>query len=276
MSIESITFALHLVCVCLALGLPIFCVVDDFRSPAELGAENGSDSTNRGHWMLVSAAWLVAAAASGVVYGWMIWSPELANAIHRLGSRLAFAVVEFLFSLALMLACGAWYLRRPRVGTVQRWLRLAVICVGITNLIYHFPAVFAVINHLRRTPAESTVLTSADFRAMVFTPQTGLIGLHLLLAATLTGGLYLLTRAERPLGFWNPAKLIAVMLTSDVGLWIGGCLMYGGLPRDRLLELHDDRLALTLGWIAAVIVSTICQASLAMRPTSRLKIGTTG
>src|SRR5688572_13601826 len=104
--------------------------------------------------------------------------------------RLWFGLIELVFFLVLM--CGyawAW----PRVRRPALWHHVVAL-LAATDLIYHFPPLFAAITVLQgRSSLPAGELGYTGFLALMVTPETVARVIHFLLTSVIvTGGLILL------------------------------------------------------------------------------------
>ncbi len=108
--------------------------------------------------------------------------------------RLWFGVVELAFFLALMI----WYARAwPRVRRPSPW-HLAVALLAATDLIYHFPPLFAALAVLQgRATPPAAELSYREFLTLLLAPETVARLLHFLLASVAVTGSLIVLHALR-------------------------------------------------------------------------------
>lgn len=176
--------------------------------------------------------------------------------------RLWAAGGELVFSLALLaISAFAWNWFAKRNG--RKWLQRTLAVLAGTNLIYHFPPLFAAISLVASTPKYwGQPLTSAEFRKLLFAPQVLSQSVHIWLASFAVVGVLLMfyalklrkkTRAANDLGpqpaivaGWGAwLALVPSVLQLLVGAWVlltlpqgeQGRLMGGSLPATIIFAL---------------------------------------
>lgn len=113
---------------------------------------------------LAIVAW-VAGGALGVLLGFLAWNDSLAGSLNRLSSKVHYGVIEYFFTLLLMVGYLVWRNRCPAPGRVHRAVRCVVPLAAGSNSIYHFPVLFAVLSELqRRGLFDGDPISAAEFR----------------------------------------------------------------------------------------------------------------
>jgi hypothetical protein len=229
-------FALHLVCVNLAAGGPLVAIWLSWQ------ASGGHEAAvSAGKWLAgLSFAGLIAGGMLGIALGALLWSPQSAGDIwRRLDSRAVFGVWEIVFSLALHAGYWAWWVWGPLSQGWQQWTHRGLALLSTTNLLYHFPPLFAVAGQMARGElAGSEPLTSAEFRGLLMSGPVLSQTVHFLLASIAVSGvavLYwaaqnsavdeqdneeqrLVTRTLARHGAW--IALVPTLLQIIIGLWV--------------------------------------------------------
>lgn len=213
-----LVFAAHLLAVNLAMAGPLLCVWLEWR-----GARRSDEAARRLELSL--ARWSLAAFVAGVLLGavllGLLWVGEAAAyfaAIRTLpADRLGFAAGELLFYLACQgcycrLARRRWLAATPAwstaaamsndgrltTGPPRRGLSRLLGLAAASNLMYHFPALFAMLAVIRSRPELwDRTLDRGLYHALLFDPQVFSRMLHVWLAAVATAGLVLMWRAAR-------------------------------------------------------------------------------
>lgn len=192
----SLLLAAHLLCMNVSSGGPIVAAWLDWRGM------RGSEIAARAAVFLGRAAviGLLLGALLGVLVGWLKWTPEYeALWLGPLSYKLKWSMLEAIFSL-MMLAVWCWFL--PGRAGGRRWaavMRSIVAVLAATNLLYHFPVLFAVAERLQEA-GETTgaVLRGREFRGLIDRWTIGL-GLHVALASVAVSGAMLLVWARQML-----------------------------------------------------------------------------
>lgn len=133
---------------------------------------------------------LLLTAVLGVCYGAIIWSPEFSNRIQALSTRIAYGIVEYLFSLLLLVVYWLTIRKRKLESTsfLMRWIRISLLFLAGTNLLYHFPILFEVLQELSRAEyAEVEQIESADFRALIVKPRVLAAAVHFMISTAIIG-----------------------------------------------------------------------------------------
>ena len=252
-AVLALLLGVHLLLVNVAMIGPLICVWLDWRR-----SRFGDDVAGRaGHTLARWANWSL---TGGVLLGGLLlaarwWQSDdryfaAVGAVPR--SRLWFAGLELLFYFACMGAyVGLWNRwRRWRIG--HRLLAVA----ASTNLLMHFPALFAIIAILSSRPeAAVEPLGAAGYRRMLIDPEVLSHVIHVWVAALAVSGATLMglglrmarreqdpaavgrlvqrgavvalgaTLAQIPLGFWLTTELPA----SQRQPLLGGDLLATGL-----------------------------------------------
>ena len=159
--IEPILLGMHLLIVGAAAAAPLYCLWLEWKEA------RGDELAGRAGRCLAGASfgllWL--GAILGLALGWIAWTPEWRDALLRLGSRLYSAGGEWLFSVVLVGVYWWWWRRSPKPRTWVRCLRSLLPLLAGTNLLYHFPMLFYVLERLLSENSETAKkITGAEFR----------------------------------------------------------------------------------------------------------------
>lgn len=150
--IQILLTALHLTSVNAAFGGPILALWLDFRRTRR--ADPVADALGR-RLLRVSLHGLYGGALFGAISAWLWWSShptEVSAAARSLPvSRYYFAVAELVFSAV----CFEAWLRLWRHGGRRTILGRFLAVAAITNTVYHFPTLFAVLSVLSTRPDEA-------------------------------------------------------------------------------------------------------------------------
>lgn len=185
----GVLLAAHIICMLVSAVNPLTAVWCEYR-------EGRGDVLAGvvGRWLLAMALLLfVAGAVLGLLVGWIDWQGGLGSALERLPSKVFFGIIELVFSAVLILVHWQWWRRVTRPSGTIRSIRAMLGILAGTNLLYHFPVLFAVIRHLiHQGEAVGDVLSAGDFRVYLADPAVGSRVIHVVLASVVGGGMALL------------------------------------------------------------------------------------
>jgi hypothetical protein len=247
-------------CVNVAAGGPIVAAWLDWRG------RTGDEAAVKAAKYLArwSVTALLVGAALGVLLGWLRW-----NAAYRslwlgpLRYKLDWAVVEAVFSLVLMIG---WWFRLPGTGggsSVAAVARGMVAILAATNLLYHFPSLFAVATHLYDSGQISgPEIDGRAFRQFMTAGLTPSLWLHVSLASLAAAGMMLLlmawrlrregqhARAARVAVWGGRWALVPSLAQIPTGLWALAALS----PTQQSTIMGSDAAA-TLLFILAILAA---------------------
>lgn len=225
-------FAVHLLCVNVASAGPLVCVWLEWcegRGNA-LAGEAGRYLARWALWLLLPGGLL------GVVIGWLLWDAQYQAVLGQLSSKVFFGVWEVFFSFALMAVQLFWWQKQPQCRPWQRGLRMVLLLLASSNLLYHFPILFAVIEQLATSTADADAaekISGSEFRTFLAQPAILARALHFVLAAIATCGIVLLGYAlrmmrhkrdaadiQRVAAWGGQIALVPTLLQIPVGLWL--------------------------------------------------------
>jgi len=282
----TLVMAAHLLAVNVATAGPLVCLwLDSRRTRGDtLAGETGRYLARQSLWMLL---WGMLLGGGLVALMWFDAQSRLLALVEGnrwLQTKLWFGLSELAFYFVCM---GAYLAVWDRLSPQRRWGRwghrlLAVL--AFTNLLYHFPPLFAVLARLQMEPSAlgtAGQLDRASFLRLMFSGQTLSMVAHFFLASlAVTGGL-LMGRALRlvrtypddapRLARWGGSlALIATLLQLVVGVLV--LLDYPSAARSQLMG--GDLLATVL--LAASILAAVglmhFLATVALGDTSRRSI----
>jgi hypothetical protein len=230
----TLLFALHLLCVNVASAAPLVAVLFDWLE----GRGNrlaGAAGRYLSWWGL---ALLIPGGLLGVAVGWQLWSSDYREVLSRLSSKVNFGAWELVFSLVLMLVHVLWWRARPQARGWERGLRMFVAMLASTNLLYHFPTLFAVIETtVTGDTPDGGPITSSEFRSIIARPALLARVLHFILAAIAMCGVMLLGYAlrlmknkaepsdvQRVAAWGGQIALVPTLAQLPVGLWLAASL----------------------------------------------------
>lgn len=222
--------AVHLLCVNVASVAPLLTIWWE-----RLEARGDRLAGQWGRSLLwQSIGLLLVALALGLVLGWLHWSAEYAVAVQRLQSKIWFAVVEFIFSLLLLLVQVIWWSRSKGSSRAARVTRSLLALLASTNLLYHFPVLMVILSQLASSVELSTEsIQAAEFRQRLLEPAVLARCVHIWLASVAVTGGWLIAWScwqGRPIDERDPGirraiwgariALIPSLLQIPVGVWL--------------------------------------------------------
>jgi cytochrome bd-type quinol oxidase subunit 1 len=191
--VVSIILAAHLAAMGIATAAPWLSLWLDFR----LDRRPDDSALDWARFLAAQSVWAV---VIGSVLGFVLVAALAAQGDETFFSglaavpnrRLIFGGLELAFFAASMAGYLALWKRRPSARAARRLLAF----IGATNLLYHFPPLFAAITVLARRPelADET-LTSRLFLELLVDPQVMARTAHFLGASITAGGLLVIGRA---------------------------------------------------------------------------------
>ncbi len=243
--IVVLLMSMHLALVDVAMAGPLVCVWLEWRASRHgdlLAGRVGLSLARTAMWALVGGI------ASGLVLlalRWWLDAPYVSVLLALPPSRLWFGVVELIFSLGCMIAyVGLW-----NRWTTRRLAHPALAIAAATNLMIHFPSMFAIASVLdSRGEMLGRTLDRAGYQRMLLDSEVLSRVTHVWLAALAVAGVALMGLALRS-GQRESAKplilrgalvgLVTSVLQIPTGLWM--TLEMQESARDRLVG--GDRIA---------------------------------
>ena len=252
--VVTLLLAVHLLCVNAASAGPLVCMWLEWREGWG-DALAGQTATYLGR----TAWWaLLAGGLLGIAVGLLSWTAEYAGLwTGPMQYKAGWAVAEYLFSVAL---AGGYLLWRSRAVTRLRGLRMFVLFLAGSNLLYHFPFLFTIANDLLvqdrlGISQQIRTLSASEFRVQMARPDVLARVVHVVLASFAVTGVVLLgysLRLQRQEATVDDAQriarwggwlaLIPSLIQVPVGLWLIAVLP----PAWQARALGDDPLALGL------------------------------
>lgn len=239
-----------------AAGGPILCVWLEWRGDAL--ARRVAAFLGR-HGLLA----LVVGGVLGLAIGWLKWSPAYRDLwTGPLSYKLHWGAAELVFSLVLALVY--WLLVRGKGGNSigSRIGRGSIALLHGTNLLYHFPPLFAVAGKLYETEQTAgETIRGAQFRHLAWSGEAPALTIHVVLASVAVAGVMLLglalhwMRHDEPpadiskVAVWGSRWALGASLVQlPVGLWT-----LTVLPADSQSGLMGNQLLGTTLFIAAML-----------------------
>ena len=275
-------FAFHLMAMNIASAGPLASVWFDWRK-VDRAASHAAARYLGG----VSIVTFLVGMLLGIGLAAVAWDAEATRSIlSLLEHKIFYGVLELVFSLVLMLGYYAWL----RSATLESalWARVSrtlIVLLAASNLLYHFPPLFAVAAKIADGwRPEADLITPAMFRVQLVTPAVASQSVHFVLASIAAAGVVILgfslrlrrdptaeemavTRVARLGGIM---ALIPTLSQILVGMWV---LL--SLPSESQQRLMGGDLSLTglfvLSLVAALgLMHTL--ASIAMGDVERRNI----
>ncbi|MCH7729496.1 MAG: hypothetical protein IH991_23915, partial [Planctomycetes bacterium] len=179
--------SLHLICVNVSAGAPLVCVWLEWRE-----GKGDRVAGQAGRYLAFAAVWLfLLGILLGLGLGYLLWSDHYRNVLMQIRSRVVFGIWEIAFSLVLMAAHAFWWKAAPTCSRKVRMVRSLLPLMAGTNLLYHFPGLFAIISKLSYPSAGVEPIGSADFRGLMFSSEVMARSVHFWLASLAVTGVVL-------------------------------------------------------------------------------------
>lgn len=229
----------HLLCVNVASAGPLVCIGLDWHS-----RKGDPLALQAARFLAWASCWTLALGVGfGLLLGWLVWEEQFSRVVPLFWNKILFGIAELVFSAVLGLIAAAW-LQWGRVETgaqgrsVARWVRSILWGLSGTNLLYHFPVLFAVMTNVSAgySVAEESV-TGAAFRTLMLEQGVLARAAHVVLASFAVTGLALSVWAvcragrgpiashELRVGAWGARlALLVTAFQLPVGLWVIGSL----------------------------------------------------
>jgi hypothetical protein len=256
----SLLLAAHLLCVNVAAGGPLVAAWLDWRGRGDEAA--GRAAKWLAGWSLIG---FLTGAILGVFIGWLKWDADYrALWTGPLSYKLHWAGIEAIFSLVLMIGWWAWLPGRSARGVVAAVSRIALALLASTNLLYHFPILFAVAARLDDTgQTTGERIGGAAFRQLMVIGEAPAMAVHVTLASVAVGATMLLGLSLRwrrkgdevaayKVALWGGRwALAASALQLPVGLWT--LLMLAPDAQGRIMGNSALGMALFMFSLAAAL-----------------------
>jgi hypothetical protein len=237
-ALRALLLGLHLAMVGAASAAPLLCVWLEWKDG------RGDRLAGRaGRFLAAASFWLLClGAVLGFALGALAWRPELRYGLLRLGPRLHSAGAEWIFSVALIGAHYYWWKLAPQPRKWVRFLRALLPLLAGTNLFYHFPALFHVLEDVIAEGAQlvkqggelaAERMSNGEFRQRMFSAPLAARAAHFWLASFVGAGLLLVWFGRSAIGreqdsgdgrrsvAWGArCALAAAFLQLPTGLWL--------------------------------------------------------
>lgn len=158
-----IVLALHLMCVNVAAAGPLVCLWLDWR-----GGRGDALAARIGRWLCwKSLALLLVGGGLGLLLGLLHWDDGYREVLGKFPSKIYYGVWELVFSLVLIVATAVLWRFAPQAKSA-RWGRAVLLLLTGTNLLYHFPFLFAIISRVHSGAATPDgIVDAAVFRGLM-------------------------------------------------------------------------------------------------------------
>ena len=259
--------SIHLACACFAAAAPL--VAAWLHSRAACGdAQACRVGVRLVGWSLVA---LALALVSGLALGF--WNSlvqdnysELLGALRR---KLEWGLAELAFSAVLVYVFWRWWKRTPDLPRGKSILRCSLAVLAGTNLLYHFPLLFAILDQLRSNPElMDSAISSSDFRRMIILPVVYTKALHVILAGVVLCCLVIIWFEREEDGKQGRLTvtvarvlLAALVLQLAVGIWM--LVVMPAAQRDPLIGMGG-----VAPWLLALAVILFVAATQTLIPVA--------
>lgn len=244
---QSLLLGLHLLCVNLAAGGPLVCLLIAWRSG---GAKDDPLALVGRRLAVASLLAFLLGAIVGLLQGWWWWTiapQQLQGALTRLSSKVFFGVWELVFYVLCMAIYLVWWKWAPPHGTPGRVLHALVALAAATNLLWHFPPLMTILMHVAANEPVGDAISSSEFRGRMFSPEVFPLCVHVWLASLAVAGLTLAliavqsrqpsTAATPELQVWVVRGGRIALFASLLQILVGGWVLFSSpaLEQSRLL-----------------------------------------
>ena len=138
-----IVLALHLMCVNVAAAGPLVCMWLDWR-----GGRGDPLADRVGRFLCwKSLALFLIGGGLGLLLAFLHWDDAYHEVLHKFPSKIFFGMWELVFSFVLVSVSAVLWHLAPR-SNLARWGRILLLLLAGTNLLYHFPFLFAIISRV--------------------------------------------------------------------------------------------------------------------------------
>lgn len=224
--------ACHLLAMNVGTGVPLICVWLEWR------ARGGRDKLAAGaadflaRWSVLA---LFAGALLGLLLGTMLWTDDYRQLwLTRLSRKMNVGLMEFVFSMTMLAGYWVWRASGMGRGLTATAIRILLVLLAGTNLLYHFPALFLVARRLNDAGATAgPMITPGLFRQEMIRGEVPALAVHFSLASLAIAGIMLLGLAlrekrrggsdedyERLCRWGGRIALVPTLLQLPVGLWV--------------------------------------------------------
>lgn len=249
--------AFHLVLVNVASAGPLVCVWLDWR------ASGGCSAAESARRLLARSSLysLLLGAVVGSIGLAVIWSPAYQEAVDLLASRVKYGVLEYLFSLVLLVGYLG-FCRNPAPSRSWAAARGFVLLLLGTNLIYHFPFLLLILSRVAHAPPETasaSMISSAEFRSLMMADDILPRAVHFIVASFAVTGAWLFWRAdhrkdEQEREAWIRWGGHLAMGPTMLQIFVGGWIVMRLPSRGVRAVMGDDLIATSL-LVASVVLA---------------------
>ncbi len=192
-----VVLSLHLACVHIASAGP---VIGAWLSWQE--GRHGATAGHAGRWLVqVSLLAFLLGALSGAAVGWLLvehYDRDYLAAAQRLPSKLWWGGGELAFYAMCLVLCLVWWKWGSAERAWQRAGRALILLAAGTNLLYHFPPLFTVIQQVAAADdSDSGTIDPAEFRTLAFRREVLSATLHFWGASFVVTGVAMMTFGMR-------------------------------------------------------------------------------
>jgi hypothetical protein len=290
LALQTVLLAAHLLAMNVAAAGPLVAIlVEAFaqhsRQPA--AARIGQRLT------VVSLAAFFGGTILGVLNGcwlWMAGGLAYFAALGRMPSKVYFGMWELVFYVFCMAVYIAWWRWAPPRRVWERVIHAQFALAASTNLLWHFPPLMILTNHLAQNSPTGEVIHAAAFRELIFAPHIFSRCVHVWLASLASAGIVLAwISSGRPKADSSPTPeqqqalarlahagvclaLVASVLQLPVGVWV----LFSSPGSEQNQLLGGNLLATGLLAVSVLISLGMMHrlANLALGPTDRRGIAT--
>ena len=224
--------ACHLLAMNVGAGSPLICVWLEWRARGGRDKLAAAAAGYLAHWSVLA---LLAGALLGLLLGAMLWTDDYRQLwLTRLSRKMNVGLMEFGFSLAMLAGYWLWRASGRGRGSTAAAIRILLVLLAGTNLLYHFPALFLVARRLHDAGATAgATITPGLFRQEMIRGEVPALAVHFSLASLAVAGIMLLGLAlrqrrrggsdedyERLCRWGGRIALVPTLLQLPVGLWV--------------------------------------------------------
>ncbi len=262
-SILSIfVLAAHLIAIDLAMAAPLACIWLGRRATRHADPQAGLIERQMARYSMLALAIGMALGTLQLAVLKLVDDRAFFAAVERLpATRLWFALAELVF----FFFCMAAYLEVRRWPRQIPYLAASLAVLAATDLMYHFPPLFAMLNLLaNRAELGGQTLTSTLYRALLLDPEVMAIVAHVWLAAVAVTGvtvMRLAIKSDQPSAdIANPSPIVSIaarwaLAASLAQLPIGMGVLFTVPERSRGALMGGDMTGSLL--FALAIVATL-------------------
>jgi cytochrome bd-type quinol oxidase subunit 2 len=239
--ITALLRSIHISTACLAAAGPLLAAW--LHSVAARGNDHARQVGLRiVTWSLIS---LAVALGAGLLLGFQnhLAEENYGQLLAALRAKMEWGIAELFFSVILIVIFWRWWQRTPQLGRGRSLLRCTLAVLAATNLLYHFPLLFAVMDQLRTDPSlMGGGITSSEFRQLIIVPIVYTKAIHVILAGVALACLAIMI-VDSPDGQESTTittsaariLLVTLLLQLVVGIWM--LMVMPPAQRDSLIGM---------------------------------------